>query len=276
VSNQSERVAEFRKLHEASHPLLLPNPWNIGTTRLLTQLGFQALATTSAGFAFDQGRPDQKGQISQAEALEHIAEIVECSDLPVNADFESGYGLSADDVFKSVKLCVATGIAGLSIEDRPDEPERLLYPLEEAVDRVRAARSAIDESGSGVLLTARAECFLVGSANPLSDVLTRLAAYAQAGADVLYAPGLTTREEIVAVVRAAGDTPVNVLAPPVRNMTLAELGDMGVRRVSIGSGLARIAWGSTIRAAHELLDGSFGCMDEAASFAELDCLFSRS
>src|SRR5215510_9903116 len=192
----ADKRRAFRQLHE-SGCFVIPNPWDVGTARYLQQLGFKALATTSAGFAFSQAMPD--GGVPRDLMLSHFREIVAATDLPVNADFESGYAHDPDGVAESVRLCVATGVAGLSIEDATGNRDRPLYDLPLAVERIQAARAAIDSSGQNVLLTARAECYLVGHPNPLPESLRRLVAYAAAGADVLYAPGLRSREEIKAV-----------------------------------------------------------------------------
>jgi 2-methylisocitrate lyase-like PEP mutase family enzyme len=275
----AERRAHFRALHE-SGCFVIPNPWDVGTARVLQQVGFRTLATTSAGLAFSRGLPDEIGVLSRDIVLAHIAEIVGATDLPVNADFQSGYGAGSAGVAESVRQCVETGVAGLSIEDGTGDPANPLYDLAEALERLRAARAAIDSSsGSGaeVLLTARAECYLVGHADPLRESLRRLEAYAAAGADVLYAPGARTREDIRAIVSAAGPKPVNVLVSGNSGLRVADLAEMGVRRVSVGSALARAAWGAFLRAAKEIAEaGSFGGFEGAVSFAELNAMFRRS
>ena len=264
----SARRAVFRKLHQ-SGCFVLPNPWDIGTSRYLAHLGFQALGTTSAGFAFSQGLSD--ATVSRDQAVKHIAEIVSATDLPVNADYESGYASSPQGVAESVRLCVETGVAGLSIEDATGDREKPLYDLPLAVERIRAARSAIDASNSGVLLTGRAECFLVGHPEPLQESIRRLEAYAHAGADVLYAPGVREPADIRAIVTALRPKPVNVL---MTNMKVGDLAELGVRRVSLGSSLARAAWGGFIRAAKLLADeGSSAGLDGAAPYAELNGFF---
>src|ERR1700678_333365 len=193
TTNFTARGAAFRKLHE-SGCFVIPNPWDVGTARYLRHLGFKALATTSAGFAFSHGLPDSA--VARAAVLSHIAEIVEATDLPVNADFESGYAADPEGVAESVQLCVETGVAGISIEDATGDPSKPLYDLPAAVERMKAARMAIDESGVDVLLVGRAECFLTGHAEPLKEAIRRLEAYADAGADLLYAPGVRERAEI--------------------------------------------------------------------------------
>lgn len=265
--------AAFRKLH-ASGCFVIPNPWNVGTARYLRHLGFQALATTSAGFAFSRGRPDAEWAVSREEMLAHISEMAAAADLPVNADFESGYADEPEQVAQNVMACVATGVAGLSIEDATGEESAPLYEFSLAVDRIRAARAAIDESGTGVLLTARAECYLVNHPKPFEEALRRLRAYAEAGADVLYAPGVTQREEMRAIVSAAAPKPVNILMSSNMGLRVSDLAEMGVRRISVGSSLARSAWTGFIGAAKEIAEqGSFGGFDGMVSFGELNGFF---
>lgn len=240
----SPQVDAFRALHE-SGCFVMPNPWDFGSARWLRGQGFKALATTSAGFAFTQGRADQ--DVPRDMMLAHIAEMVKAvPDLPVNADFENGYADTPDGVAANVKLCVATGVAGLSIEDATGREDDPLYPFELAVDRVRAARKAIDETGSGVVLTARAEAFLTGHPDPLPEVVRRLAAFADAGADVLYAPWVRTPEQIAAVVAAAQGKPVNVVVFADFGLTVADFDALGVRRLSTGGASARSAWAGFI------------------------------
>jgi 2-methylisocitrate lyase-like PEP mutase family enzyme len=269
------RRATFRKLHESGF-FVLPNPWNIGTARYLRSLGFKALATTSSGFAFANGFPDAEWAVSRDMALQHIRTIVESVDLPINADFESGYAHKPEEVGQNVRLCVATGVAGLSIEDATGDPARPLYDLALSIERIRAARTAIDQTGTGVLLTARAESFLVNHSDPLNDVLRRLTAYAGAGADVLYAPGLRTRAEIEAVVSAVAPKPVNVLMTSSHGPSLQELAAIGVRRVSVGSALARAAWTGFLQAAHLMArENSMAGLDSAIPFADLNTFFRK-
>ncbi len=240
----SPQVDAFRALHD-SGCFVMPNPWDIGSARWLRGQGFKALATTSAGFAFTQGRADQ--DVPRDMMLAHIAEMVKAvPDLPVNADFENGYADTPDGVAANVKLCVATGVAGLSIEDATGREADPLYPFELAVDRVRAARKAIEETGSGVVLTARAEAFLTGHPDPLPEVVRRLAAFAEAGADVLYAPWVRTPEHIAAVVAAARGKPVNVVVFADFGLTVADFDALGVRRLSTGGASARSAWAGFI------------------------------
>ena len=269
------RRATFRKLHQSGF-FVLPNPWNIGTARYLRSLGFKALATTSSGFSFANGLPDAEWAVSREMALRHIGAIVESVDLPINADFESGYAHKPEEVGENVRLCVATGVAGLSIEDATGDSNRPLYDLVLAIERIRAARAAIDQTGTGVLLTARAESFLVNHPDPLNDVLRRLTAYADAGADVLYAPGLNTRAEIEAVVSAVAPKPVNVLTTSSHGLSLTELAALGVRRVSVGSALARAAWTGFLQAAHLMArENSMAGLDNAIPFSDLNDFFRK-
>ena len=265
-----EKRAAFRKLH-AGGCFVIPNPWDIGTTRYLQHLAFKALATTSAGFAFSRGLPD--AAVSRDDMLAHIAEIVAATDLPVNADFEGGYAQAPEGVAESVRLCVETGVAGLSIEDSTGDKNEPLYDLDLAVARMKAARAAIDKAGGDVLLTGRAECFLVGRPD-LDETVRRLKAYSTAGADCLYAPGIRTPEQIAAVVKAAAPKPVNVLMPGALGITVADLEALGVRRISVGGTLARVAWGAFIRATKEIAsDGRFDAFKEAAAHAEINGFF---
>jgi 2-methylisocitrate lyase-like PEP mutase family enzyme len=265
----SARRAAFRKLHE-SGCFVIPNPWDIGTARYLRHLGFQALATTSAGFAFSRGLPD--ADVPRDTMLSHIAEIVGAVDLPVNADFESGYARDPEGVAESVRRCVETGVAGLSIEDSTGYRSKPLYDLPMAVERVKAARAAIADSD--VLLIGRAECFLVGHPEPLQEAVRRLQAYAEAGADVLYAPGVRERADIQAIVSAVSPKPVNVLMSANTGLNVSDLAELGVRRVSVGSSLARAAWGGFIRAAKAIAEeGSFAEFESCAPFAELNNFF---
>jgi 2-methylisocitrate lyase-like PEP mutase family enzyme len=266
------RREAFRRMHEHGC-FVMPNPWDVGSARALQGLGFPALASTSAGLAFSLGLPDNA--VPRAEVLAHVASIAGAVDVPVNADFESGFGADPAGVAESVGLCVAAGVAGLSIEDATGDRSAPLFPLEVAVERLRAAREAIDASGTGVVLTARAECHLVGHPEPLRESLRRLEAYSAAGADCLYAPGLRTSEEVAAVVRAAGPIPVNVLAGGT-GFSVAQLRDLGVRRISVGAALARTAWGAFLRAAEEIAGpGTFGGLREAATFARLNAFFTE-
>jgi 2-methylisocitrate lyase-like PEP mutase family enzyme len=265
--------SEFRKLHE-SGCFAIPNPWDVGTACYLRHLGFKAVATTSAGFAFSKGLPD--GSVARDLVLTHIREICEYAGVPVNADFESGYADDPEAMAANVRLCVATGVAGLSVEDRTHDAAHPLYDLPFAVERIRAARAAIDDSGTGVLLTARAECYLVGHPDKHNEALRRLTAFAEAGADVLYAPGPTSADEIRAIVAAVHPKPVNVLMGVNTGMRMSDLADLGVRRVSVGSSLARAAWGGFIRAAKAIAEeGSFAGFDGAPPFVDLHGFFRQ-
>lgn len=266
----AEKRALFRALH-GSDCFLIPNPWDIGSARYLELLGFRALATTSSGFAWSTGHADN--HLSRNTVLTHFEQMVAATDLPVNADFENGFGENASDVAESVKLAVATGVAGLSIEDSTANPTDPLFPLDIAVERLRAAREAIDEAGGDTILIARAENFFVGIPD-LEDTLARLKAYAAAGADCLYAPGIKTREQIAAVVAAVAPKPVNVLVGSSSEFTMNDLAALGVRRVSVGGALARSAWGGFMRAAQSLANGRFDGFADAASGAQLNSLFS--
>ncbi|MGO4172004.1 isocitrate lyase/PEP mutase family protein [Bosea sp. TAF32] len=252
----SPQVEAFRKLHEAGC-FVMPNPWDLGSARWLRGQGFKALATTSAGFAFTQARADQ--DVPRDMMLAHIAEMVKAvPDLPVNADFENGYADTPDGVAANVKLCVATGVAGLSIEDATGRTDDPLYAFELAVERVKAARKAIDDTGSGIVLTARAECFLTGHSEPLKEAVRRIEAYAAAGADVLYAPGPKTAADIATIVSAAGGKPVNALVYGDFGLSVADIAAVGVRRISIGAALARAAWAAFIEATRLIAEeGSF-------------------
>jgi 2-methylisocitrate lyase-like PEP mutase family enzyme len=266
----ADKRRAFRKLHETGC-FVIPNPWDIGSTRYLQHLGFKALATTSAGFAFSRGLPD--GGVPRDLMLAHIREIVEATDLPVNADFEAGYARDPAGVAASVRLGVETGVAGLSIEDATGEDEQPLYDFDTAVARMRAARAAIDKAGGDVMLVGRAECFLVGRPD-IAETVARLKAYAGAGADCLYAPGIRTREEIAAVVAAVAPKPVNVIRSSAAGLSVAELAALGVRRISVGSAFARAAWGVFMKAAREILaDGRFDGFAGVVPNAELNELF---
>jgi 2-methylisocitrate lyase-like PEP mutase family enzyme len=274
-SDFTARRAAFRRLHE-SGCFVIPNPWDIGTARYLRHLGFQALATTSAGFAFSRGLPDGHWAVSRDLVLSHIAEIVRATELPVNADFESGYAHDPEDVATNVRICIETGVAGLSIEDATGDRSRPLYELTTALEKVSAARRAINESKTGVLLVARAECYLVGHSNPLKESIRRLQAYAEAGADVLYAPGAQERTDIQQIVNAVSPKPVNVLMSANTGMTVAQVADLGVRRISVGSSLARAAWTGFARAAKLIADdGSFAGFDGMIPFAEVNGFFRK-
>jgi len=271
VNDQAVRAKAFRALHAREGAFIIPNPWDVGTARLLAGLGFEALATTSAGYAFSLGRPDNT--VGRDAMLDHCARIVAATELPVSADLENGYADDADEVAETYRLAAATGLAGASIEDATGRPEQPQYAPEHAAERVRAAVEAVRGLPFPFTITARAENFLVGRPD-LDDAIGRLQAYQEAGADVLYAPGLARREDIAAVV-AAVDRPVNVvMGLKGAQLTLAELADMGVKRVSVGSALSRAALGAFLRAAREMRDhGTFGFAADAVPYAELGPLF---
>jgi methylisocitrate lyase len=265
----SDRVTVFRHLHEQG-TFVIPNPFDAGSAKLLAQLGFPALATTSSGFAWTLGRPDNR--VSVDEALSHIASIAHAVDVPVNADFEGGYAEDPVGVEANVRAATATGVAGLSIEDSTGDPAHPLFDFDLAVERVRAARHAIDESRTGVLLTGRSEGFLVGRPD-LAETIRRLTAYAEAGAECLYAPGLRTVDDIAAVVKAVAPRPVNVLVSS-DYATVAQLAALGVRRISVGGALARAAWTGFLEAAREIAErGTFTHLSAAVPFAELQKAF---
>ena len=266
----ADKRRTFRQLHEAGC-FAIPNPWDVGSARFLQGLGFKALATTSSGFAWSSARPDNG--ITREMALAHLREIANATDLPVNADFENGFGADAAGVEESVRLAVDTGVAGLSIEDSTGDAAAPLFGLDVAVERIRAARRAIDRAGGDTLLVGRAECFLVGRPD-LDETIARLQAYAQAGADCLYAPGIRSREQIAAVVAAVAPKPVNLLIGSTSEMTLADAAALGVRRVSVGGALARSAWGGFMRAARLIAEqGRFDGFADAASGQELNTFF---
>lgn len=253
-----DRIAEFHRLHSEGC-FVMPNPWDPGSARALEQLGFPALATTSAGFAWTMGRADNEVAID--EMLAHLRAVVDAVGIPVNADFEGGYAVEPDAVAANVKKAVTTGIAGLSIEDASGNPEEPLFEFDLAVARIRAARQAIDESGTGVLLTGRSEGFVCGRPD-IKDTILRLRAYADAGADCLYAPRIDSIDDVIAIVSAVAPKPVNLLinAPFT---TVAEAGRLGVRRISVGGTLARTAWDGFLRAAREIAeDGTFARFEQ--------------
>jgi 2-methylisocitrate lyase-like PEP mutase family enzyme len=274
---QLSAIARFRSMHE-SGCFVLPNPWDVGTALYLQELGFGALATTSAGVAFARGLPDTVAAIPREVMLDHIRDVVAATPLPVNADFQNGFADKPEAVAANVALCIGTGVAGLSIEDAAGGRHSSLYDLGLAVDRILAARAAIDASGLPVVLTARCEAWLVGDPNAFRVAVERLAAFAGAGADCLYAPGVREPDEIAAIVKAVAPKPVNVLvSAPNPVLTVSRLADLGVRRISVGSALSRVAWGAFIRAARSIATtGTFDGLADAAPFAELNDLFSRS
>jgi 2-methylisocitrate lyase-like PEP mutase family enzyme len=270
--NTAQTCAEFRKLHE-SGCFALPNPWDIGSAMLLRSLGFKALASTSSGYAWSVGRPDYG--LGRDDVLAHLSALCASTDLPVNADFESGFADAPDALAENVRLCLATGVAGLSIENRTGDAARPLYDDTLGVERIAAARAAIDGVGSGAMLVARCEGFLVGECD-LDATIRRLVAFSDAGADCLYAPGIRTPEQIGAVVQAVAPKPVNVLIIGT-GLPMAELAALGVRRVSVGGALARAAWGGFMRAAQEIAGpGTFAEFANAMPGAQLQKVFASS
>ena len=262
----AQKRAEFRKLHE-SGCFVLPNPWDVGSARLLAGMGFKALASTSSGFAWSTGRPDNDLPVEQV--LDHLNDA---TDLPLNADFEAGFADDPADVAANVTRGVATGVAGLSIEDSTGDAKQPLYEMKLAVERMQAARAAIDATKQDVMLIGRCESFLIGQPD-LNATIARLTAYAEAGADCLYAPGIKTKDQIVAVVKAVAPKPVNLLmgAP---GMSVAEIADLGVRRISVGGAMARAAWGAFLRASRDIAqNGSFAEFAHAVSYAEINGMF---
>lgn len=271
---QAEKGAAFHELHLRDGAFLIPNPWDIGTARLLAHLGFEALATTSAGYAFSAGKPD--GTIGREETMAHVAAIVSATDLPVSADLENGFGEGPETVAETIRLAAAAGLAGASIEDLSGRAGSAPYEIAHATDRIRAAAEVARNLPFRFTLTARAENYLAGRPD-LKDTIARLQSYQEAGADVLYAPGLTTRDDIAAVVSSV-DRPVNVvMGLQGARLSLAELSAIGVKRVSIGSALARAAFGAVLRAAREMGErGTFEFADEAVSYRDITEIFTSS
>jgi 2-methylisocitrate lyase-like PEP mutase family enzyme len=264
----AERRTVFRTLHSGGC-FAIPNPWDIGSARYLQHLGFKAIATTSAGFAFSRGLAD--GKVGRDAMLAHVRELVEATHLPVNADFENGYADDPNDLAKNLRLCAETGVAGVSIEDNTGRIDRPLYDLTLAAERIQAAREATVKSG--MVLVGRAECFLVGRPD-IDEVIRRLRAYAAAGADCLYAPGIYTREHIKAVVEAVAPKPVNLLIGSAFGLIMEDAESLGIRRVSVGGALARAAWGGFIRAAKQLAEqGTFDGLSGATLYSELQEFF---
>lgn len=275
VTSTISPIEEFHALHEKGC-FVIPNPWDIGSAKILEHLGFKALATTSAGFAFSQGLPDTIEALDMELVLAHTREIVSATKLPVNADFQNGYADSPDKVAENVKLCVQTGVAGISIEDATGDEANPLYERELAIEKIKAARKAIDAGDSKPVLTARCEAYLVGAPDAFKVTLDRLVAYADAGADCLFAPMVSDPKEIEAIVKSVVPKPVNVIiSNSTTGLTVKTLADLGVRRISVGSALARTAYGAFINSAKTILDtGTFDSFSAAASFAELNGIFS--
>ena len=273
MTRLSDRYDAFRTLHQ-SGCFVIPNPWDLGSARMLVHLGFKALATTSAGCAWTNGAPD--GGAGLEATLANVRAIVEATDLPVNADFEAGFAGTPEGVAAHVATCVSAGVAGLSIEDSTGQRDRPLYELPEAVARLTAARTAIDASQTGTLLVGRAECYLTGHPDPLGESIRRLTAYANAGADVLFAPGVATRDDIAAIVSSVAPKPVNVVMSRFTGLTVADLAGLGVRRISVGGALARVAWTAFTKAAQTIArDGVFTGFEGTLSGPEINGLFTR-
>jgi 2-methylisocitrate lyase-like PEP mutase family enzyme len=270
-ASTADRRRRFHELHR-SGCFVIPNPWDAGSARYLQTLGFKALATTSSGFAWTQGSSD--GSMAREAVLAHLRALVEATDLPINADFESGYARDPDGVAESVRLAVETGVAGLSIEDSTGDAARPLYDLEDAVARMRAARRAIDRSGGDTFLVGRAECFLVGRPD-IDETIARLQAYAGAGADCLYAPGIRSPDHIRRVVASVAPKPINLLVGYAGAPSVAEIAALGVRRISVGGALARAAWGGFMRAAKILAEqGRFDGFADAVPHDALQSVMS--
>jgi 2-methylisocitrate lyase-like PEP mutase family enzyme len=272
MATQAEKGAAFRALHQRKDAFIIPNPWDVGTARLLAQLGFEALATTSAGYAFSAGKPDYA--IGRDQMMAHAAAIVAATNLPVSADLENGFGDSPETVAETIRLAASIGLAGASIEDMKQQPAQSIYEHEHAVERIRAAAEVVRGLSFPFTLTARAENYLVGRPD-LADTIRRLEAYQESGADVLYAPGLSSRDDIAAVVRSV-DRPVNVvMGMQGVPLSLAELSAMGVKRVSIGSALSRAALGAFLRAVTEMRErGTFSFAEDAVSYREINAMFA--
>ena len=267
----ADKRRTFRKLHERGC-FVIPNPWDVGSARYLQSLGFKALASTSSGFAWSEGHADS--HVPRDTVLEHLRELVAATDLPVNADFESGYARDAAGVAESVRMAIETGVAGLSIEDSTGDAADPLYPIDVAVERLRSARRAIDAAGGDTFLVGRAENFIVNRPD-LGDAIARLKAYSNAGADCLYAPGIKTREQIAAVVEAVAPKPVNLLIGFPSELTVADAEALGVRRISVGGALARSAWGGFMRTAKLIAEeGRFDGFRDAAQGAAMNALFA--
>ena len=270
MRTQTEKGIVFRGLHQRDHAFIIPNPWDVGTARVLAHLGFEALATTSAGYAFSIGQCDNT--VGRDKIMAHVREIASATDLPVSADLENGFGDDPETVAETIRLGGAAGLVGGSIEDSTTRRDDPIYEIEKAAERVRAASETARSFPFPFTLTARAENYLIGRGD-LSDTIKRLQAYQQAGADVLYAPGLARKEDIAAVVSSL-DRPVNVLMFEGVRLSLAELSEIGVKRISVGSVLSRVALSALIRAAEEMRDhGTFTYGDDIMSFRDISAMF---
>jgi 2-methylisocitrate lyase-like PEP mutase family enzyme len=273
MASVSEKRAAFHALHK-SGCFVIPNPWDTGSARYLQGMGFKALASTSSGFAWSEGFADNR--VTREIVLSHLSELVAATDVPINADFEGGFAHDPAGVAASVKLAVDTGVAGLSIEDSTGDKEKPLYDIDTAVARLKAARKAIDEKGGDTLLVGRAENFFAGVPD-LDDTIARLKAYSNAGADCLYSPGIKTKEQIAAVVKAVAPKPFNLLIGNAIGITVKDAEELGVRRISVGGALARAAWGGFQRAVKQILEeGRFDEFAQAAAGAELNKFFNAS
>lgn len=268
TSTTAEKRATFRALHQKGC-FVLPNPWDVGSARMLQHLGFAALASTSSGYAWTTGRPDYA--VSRDEVLQHLASLCQAVTVPVNADFESGFASDPGGVASNVRLAIETGVAGLSIEDRNLDAPSGLYDTDLAVERIRAARAAIDQAGKDVILVARTEG-LLSDPGAVTSAIGKLVAFAEVGADCLYAPGVRNRADVAAMVRAVAPKPLNVLMMGL-GLSVAELADLGVRRISVGGGLARVAWGAMLAAAKQMKAGSFEGLAGAAPGKQLNEIF---
>jgi 2-methylisocitrate lyase-like PEP mutase family enzyme len=274
--SQLAKAEKFKDLHTRPGIFAVPNPWDAGSAKILSMLGFEALATTSAGYAFSLGKPDAEGAVVRVETLANVRAIVDATDLPVSADLENGFGDDPETCAETIFLGAQAGLAGGSIEDATGRSEEPIYPFELAVERIKAAAKAARSLPTPFMLTARAENFLHGRTD-LKDTIRRLEAYAGAGADVLYAPGLRSSEDIAAVVKAVAPKPVNVIVGlKGATFTLGQLAELGVKRVSVGSAFARAAYGAFLRAAREVREhGTFNFAQDAVPFAEINAMFRR-
>ncbi len=271
-----ERRRIFRRLNESSGTHVLPNPWNVGSARYLEHLGFKALSTTSAGIAFADGFPDTDWAVPREVMLKHIREIVEATDLPVIADFESGYANEPEDVARNVVLCINTGVAGIMIEDTTPDHQRPFYPLELAVERIRAARAAIDSSATGIALIAGVERLTNNHEESLTSIIDRLKAYVAAGAEGVHVPGIVDPEAIITIVKAVAPRPVSIVVEPGSGFTIRNYAELGVRWLSSGSGMCRAAWGGFMRAAEEVAhQGSFSTLRDAVPFSQINQFFRQ-
>ncbi len=273
-NNAVRAATRFKALHERGGIFVMPNPWDAGTAKVLQHFGFEAIATASAALAVSLARADASGEVSRQDALDHAAVLIDAVDVPVNGDLESGFGDEPETVAETIRQSIAIGMAGCSIEDRTQNAENPLYERRHAVERIRAARQAIDEAGSNFVLTARCEAYLTGHEDPLKECLERLSEMAAAGADVVYACGMSTADDIAALVKTV-DIPVNVIGGTgAERLSVRQLEDLGVKRVSLGPRLCQAAMGGFLRAVQEVSgNGTFGFMDEAAKLKDMTAMF---